>query len=80
MTAFPFWQGDGLETVAEVEEAFARACFEMDTRLGEPAGCRFLLNQYDEWPRAEMIANLLPEVERALALRENQELAAEEVE
>lgn len=70
MTAFPFWQGDGLETVAEVEEAFARTAFEIDQRLGEPAGCRHLLNAYDEWPRTEMIANLLPEVERALAIRE----------
>jgi hypothetical protein len=80
LTAFPFWQGDGLETVAEVEEAFARACFEMDTRLGEPAACRFLLNTYDEWAREEMIANLLPEVERALAVREDREQLAEEVE
>ena len=27
------WQGDGLETVAEVEEFFARMCFEIDARL-----------------------------------------------
>src|SRR4051794_29041840 len=53
MTAFPFWQGDGLKTVAETEEAFAEACYEMDARLGEPAACRHLLNAYDSWPRAE---------------------------
>src|SRR5437868_1687903 len=29
------WQGEGLETVAEVEEFFARMCFEIDQRLGE---------------------------------------------
>src|SRR5688572_13845434 len=28
------WQGERLETVAEVEEFFARACFEADQRLG----------------------------------------------
>src|SRR5579884_4022542 len=31
------WQGEGLETVAEVEEFFARMCFEIDQRLDEPA-------------------------------------------
>ena len=31
------WQGDELETVGEVEEFFARMCFEADQRLGEPA-------------------------------------------
>jgi hypothetical protein len=77
MTAYCFWQGDGLEIVAEVEEAFARAAFEMDKCLGEPAGCRHLLNWYDSTPRSEMIASLLPEVERALAMREKRH--AEEV-
>jgi hypothetical protein len=38
------WQGDGLETVAEVEEFFARVCFEADQVLGEPAACRWFLN------------------------------------
>ena len=31
------WQGEGLESVAEVEEYFARLCFEVDQHLGEPA-------------------------------------------
>jgi hypothetical protein len=61
------WQGDGLETVAEVEEYFARACFEADQRLGEPAGCRWFLNWFDETPREEMRRQLLTEVNRALA-------------
>jgi hypothetical protein len=73
MTAYCFWKGDGLETVAEVEEAFARAAFEIDKHLGEPAGCRHLFNWFDSTPRAEMIANLLPEVEKALAVRERLE-------
>jgi hypothetical protein len=63
------WQGEGLESVAEVEEYFARMCFEIDQRLGEPAGCRWFLNWYDETPRDEMRSELLAEVNRALALR-----------
>ena len=63
------WQGEGLETVAEVEEFFARMCFEIDQRLGEPAGCRWFLNWFDETPRDEMRRELLGEVNRALAQR-----------
>ena len=63
------WQGEGLETVAEVEEFFAKMCFEIDRNLGEPAGCRWFLNWFDETPRDEMRRELLAEVNRALALR-----------
>jgi hypothetical protein len=63
------WQGDGLETVGEVEEFFARMCYEIDQRIGEPAGCRWFLNWFDETPREEMRQELLPEVLRALARR-----------
>lgn len=66
--AFAAWQGDGLETVAEVEEYFARMCFNIDHEMGEPAGCRWLLNWYDDVPRSEMLTKLLPEVQ--LCLRE----------
>jgi hypothetical protein len=65
------WQGEGRETVAEVEEFFARACFEADQRLGEPAACRYFLNWYDETPRAEMRRLLLAEVNRSLAQRQS---------
>ena len=58
------WQGEGLETVAEVEEYFARLCFEVDQRLGEPAACRWFLNWFDEAPRDEMRRQLLAEVQR----------------
>jgi len=61
------WQGEGLETVAEVEEFFAQACYETDQRLGEPAACRWFLNWYDETPREEMRRQLLAEVNRLLA-------------
>jgi hypothetical protein len=63
------WVGDGLETVGEVEEFFARMCFEIDQRLGEPAACRWFLNWYDETPRDDMRRELLNEVTRALTAR-----------
>ena len=63
------WQGDGLETVAEVEEYFARVCFEVDQTLGEPAACRWFLNWFDETPRDEMRREMLAEVSRELAQR-----------
>lgn len=63
------WQGENLGTVAEVEEFFARACFEADQRLGEPAACRWFLNWFDDAPRGEARRQLLPEINRALAQR-----------
>jgi hypothetical protein len=63
------WQGDGLETVGEVEEYFARMCFEADKALGEPAACRWFLNWFDECPRTEARQELLAEVNRTLAQR-----------
>ncbi len=69
------WVGDGLETVGEVEEFFARMCFEIDQRLGEPAGCRWFLNWFDETPRDEMRELLLAEVDRSIQLRREVEPA-----
>jgi hypothetical protein len=63
------WVGDGLVTVAEVEEFFGRLCFKIDQRLGEPAGCRWFLNWADETPRDEMRRDLLPLVRHELAIR-----------
>jgi hypothetical protein len=63
------WQGEGLETVAEVEEYFARLCYEVDQRLGEPAACRWFLNWFDETPRDTMRRQLVSEVTRTLAQR-----------
>ncbi len=63
------WQGEGLETVAEVEEFFARMCFEIDQALGEPAAFRWFLNWFDDTPREEMRKELLIEVQRELARR-----------
>lgn len=63
------WQGDDLESVGQVEAFFARACFEADQRVGEPAACRRFLNWFDDTPRDQMRRELLAEVERALAAR-----------
>jgi hypothetical protein len=69
------WQGDGLQTVAEVEEYFARLCFEADQVLGEPAACRWFLNWYDETPREEMRRVLTEEVRRSLAERRGEPIS-----
>jgi len=69
------WQGEELETVGEVEEFFARACFEADQRTGVPADCRYLLQWVDDTPRPEMIRELLAEVNLALANRAATEVA-----
>jgi len=61
--------GWGDATVCEVEEFFARICFEVDQLLGEPAACRWLLNWFDDTPRDEMRRLLLVEVNLALASR-----------
>lgn len=67
--AYVGWKGEDLLTVGEVEEFFARACFEADQRLGEPAACRRFLNWFDDTPRDEMIAELIPEIEAELRRR-----------
>ena len=66
------WQGEPgstPRTVGEVEEFFARCCYEADLRLGEPAACRWFLNWFDDTPRPDMRRELLGEVEAALADR-----------
>jgi len=73
------WMGDDLESVGLVEQFFAQACFEADQRLGEPAGCRWFLNWFDDTPRDEVRRELLAEVERALAARSLPVLDATEV-
>jgi hypothetical protein len=66
---FCAWQGEGLETVGEVDQFFAHACYEADRRLGERAACRRFLNWFDDAPRMEMRRQLLGEVNRMLAER-----------
>lgn len=61
--------GEHLTRVGEVEEYFARACFNADKLLNEVAACRWFLNWIDDTPRAEMFRELLAEVELALSQR-----------
>jgi len=68
-TSYPFWK-DGASTVGEIEEAFAKTCYEADQRLGDYAVARFFLNWFDDTPREEMRRELLPEVEAELLRRE----------
>jgi hypothetical protein len=58
-------------TVGEVEEAFAKACFDADQRLGEPAACRWLLNWIDDTDRQTMLTELAAEVRTELAKRKS---------
>src|SRR5205823_10049795 len=76
--AYGAWQGDGLKTVGEVEEFFARICYETDQHFGEPTACRWFLNWFDDTPREEMRRLLLPEVQLALAQRAKQQCLTDE--
>lgn len=62
--------GEGIGSVEEVEEFFARLCYDADQRLGEPAGCRYFLNWFDEKPRDFVFTHLLAEVLQNLEDRE----------
>jgi hypothetical protein len=70
LVAYGPWKGDGLRTVIEVEDAFTIICARMDLcdRTDKPA-CRHLLNWWDDTPRAEAVAALLPEVNNELRRR-----------
>lgn len=59
-----------LKTVGEVEEYFARVCFDADQALGEPAAVRWLLNWFDEPPREAMRPAFLVEVDAKLTRRQ----------
>lgn len=61
--------GFGKASVTDVEEFFARACFEADNRLGEPAACRYFLNWFDDTPREEMRSKLTQEISMELDKR-----------
>lgn len=56
-------------TVGQAEEGFARACFETDSRLGEPAACRWFLRFFDDTPRAEVFRLLIEEFKLELSKR-----------
>jgi hypothetical protein len=71
--AYCGWQGDHLETVAQVEEFFAHLCVGVDKATGEEATCRCFLNWYDSTPRDDMRRELLVEVQLALTGRRTED-------
>lgn len=63
------WLGHGLATVRECEEFFAALCFAVDQLIGEPAVCRYTLNQFDDLPRDEMRREFAAEIRLEQARR-----------
>lgn len=60
------WQGQGCQTVGELERFFERVCSAADDALGEPGACRHFLDWFDRTPRPVMRKALLAEIELAL--------------
>lgn len=56
-------------TVGEVEEFFAKVCFDSDQLTGGPADCRYVLNFWDDTPRGEARRELAHEVKLVLLAR-----------
>ncbi len=67
--AFSGWQGDRLETVMQVEEFFAKQCYDADIRCGEQAACRYFINWFDDGARGDVFPALLAEVELEMTRR-----------
>lgn len=70
--AFCLWQGADVPeavTVGQLEEWWARGCFDAEQEIGEQAGSRWFTNWIDETPREEVFAALLPETQAELSRR-----------
>jgi hypothetical protein len=67
--AYAGWKSERLETVAEVEDFFARVCSHADETLGEPAAIRYFIDWFDATPVDRMRPALLAEVTAELARR-----------
>ncbi len=63
------WRGESLDTVAQVEDYFARIVVEADRRLGVPGCTRIFFHWHDGTRREAVRLGLLAEVEKALADR-----------
>jgi hypothetical protein len=63
------WQGEGLVSVGDVESYFAKMCFDVDFRLGEPGAAKWFVCWWDETPRDRARRLLLAEVRIALGQR-----------
>lgn len=62
------WRGEGLETIGEIEDYFARMTWKIDDTIGKTCS-RWLTCWFDETPRAEVFAALLPEIRAELFRR-----------
>lgn len=56
----------GLKLVGEVEEFFAKMCFNVDQQMKEPAVVRWFLNAWDDNPREQVFREVLEEINLAL--------------
>jgi hypothetical protein len=72
--AYGIWKGGGTGLVGDVEEAFAKACFDCDRAMNEQAACRWFLNFFDDTPRDDARRLLAPEVARELERRRHAEV------
>jgi hypothetical protein len=74
--AYCGWKGDELTTVGEVDDFFGMVCHECNTKLslGDYAPVRYFLNYWDETPRPQLLSEFLPEVEKSLLNRLENEL------
>src|SRR2546429_365655 len=59
---YALWKAERLDTVGQLEEAFALLCQRVQETLGEPAAVRYVLNHVDESDRPAMRRELLAEV------------------
>jgi hypothetical protein len=60
------WKSGGIETTGGVEKFFAKACFDTDNLIGEPASCRHFLNYVDDTPRDVLRRELATEIRNHL--------------
>jgi hypothetical protein len=67
--SFALWQGNGYATVGQLEEQFALVCMKASEALGDPTGCRWFLNWWDETDRKTARQALLVELDLHLFAR-----------
>jgi hypothetical protein len=67
--ALAIMEGEGLETVAQVQERFGHICEQAGRRLGDPGAVGTFIRWHDDTPRADMRRLLLIEVEAAIVGR-----------
>jgi hypothetical protein len=63
--AYGLWKSLCLYNIGDVERRFTKLCCSVDAQMGAGSSTRWL-NHYDETPRQEMRAELLPQVVKAI--------------